>query len=252
MMEVQITGVQSFMGKEIPVVEGGFGEGKRSILVRELGQIHTMKIGNINQRINDNRKRFKDGVDIIDLKVSCTSDVLLNMGFNQSQINASKHIYLLSERGYAKLIKIMDTPLAWEVYNRLIDEYFTMRKIINSKMDSYMIEDPVARAMRWIEEYKEKELIKEKHDNLIHSPKTYTTTEIAKELGFSSARALNKDLESKKIQYKVNGTWVLNAKFSKKGFVDIKQSELKDGRIIYNRRWTGEGRDWLVNDVYKK
>lgn len=122
-----------------------------------------------------------------------------------------------------------------------------------------MIEDPVARATRWIEEYKEKELIKEqkklieeKHDNLVHSSKTYTTTEIAKELGFKSANTLNKDLESKKLQYKMNGTWVLAAKFSEKGFVSIKQNELKDGKIIYYRRWTGKGRDWLVNDIYKK
>jgi phage regulator Rha-like protein len=128
-----------------------------------------------------------------------------------------------------------------------------------SKMDSYMIEDPVARATRWIEEHKEKQLIEEqkklieeKHDNLVHTSKTYTTTEIAKELGFKSATALNKDLESKKLQYKMNGTWVLAAKFSENGFVSIKQNELKDGRIIYNRRWTGKGRDWLVNEIYKK
>lgn len=31
------------------------------------------------------------------------------------QIAKSKNIYLLSERGYAKLIKIMDTDLAWEM-----------------------------------------------------------------------------------------------------------------------------------------
>lgn len=52
------------------------------------------------------------------------------MGYAKQSITQAEHIYLLSERGYAKLIKIMDTPLAWEVYNRLIDEYFTMRKII--------------------------------------------------------------------------------------------------------------------------
>ena len=136
---------------------------------------------------------------------------------------------------------------------KYVAKFNTMEQQLKySKMDSYMIEDPVARATRWIEEYKEKQLIKEKHDNLVHSPKTYTTTEIAKELGFRSATALNKDLELKKIQYKVNGTWVLNAKFSKNGFVDIKQSELEGGRVIYNRRWTGKGRDWLVNEIYKK
>lgn len=40
------------------------------------------------------------------------------------QISKSVHIFLLSERGYAKLIKIMDTDLAWVIHGRLIDEYF--------------------------------------------------------------------------------------------------------------------------------
>ena len=34
----------------------------------------------------------------------------------------------MSERGYAKLIKIMDTDLALEVHDKLIDEYFQMRE----------------------------------------------------------------------------------------------------------------------------
>ena len=132
------------------------------------------------------------------------------------------------------------------------------RILLEQNTPSYMISDPIKRAEQWIKEQKEKQLIEEqkklieeKHDNLVHSPKTYTTTEIAKELGFSSATALNKDLESRKIQYKVNGTWVLNAKFSENDFVNIKQSELEGGRVIYNRRWTGKGRDWLVNEIYK-
>lgn len=132
------------------------------------------------------------------------------------------------------------------------------RILLEQNTPSYMISDPIKRAEQWIKEQKEKQLIEEqkklieeKHDNLVHNPKTYTTTEIAKELGFSSATALNKDLESKKIQYKVNGTWVLNAKFSENNFINIKQSELEGGRVIYNRRWTGKGRDWLVNEIYK-
>lgn len=142
---------------------------------------------------------------------------------------------------------------------KYVKRFNEMEKILlEQNTPSYMISDPIKRAEQWIREQKEKllieeqkKLIEEKHDNLVHSPKTYTTTEIAKELGFSSATALNKDLESKKIQYKVNGTWVLNAKFSENDFINIKQSELEGGRIIYNRRWTGKGRDWLVNEIYK-
>jgi anti-repressor protein len=81
---------------------------------------------------------------------------------------------------------------------------------------------------------------------LIHSTKTYTATEIAKELNLKSATELNKILESKGIQYKQNGTWLLTAKYSECGYTSIKQEELDSGRIIYNRHWTGKGRDFVV------
>ena len=100
--EVQITGTQAFMGKEIPVVLGGFGEGQKVMLASTVAEIHGMKVGNINQRINDNRKRFKDGIDIIDLKIGYASDALLNLGFTKMQVSKANNIYLLSERGYAK------------------------------------------------------------------------------------------------------------------------------------------------------
>ena len=96
----------------------------------------------------------------------------------------------------------------------------------------------------------EKEQIEAEKNRLIHGSKTYTTTEIAKELGYKSATALNKDLESKKIQYKVNGTWVLTSRYSDKGYQSIKQIELDNGKIIYDRKWTGKGRDWLINEIY--
>lgn len=83
-------------------------------------------------------------------------------------------------------------------------------------------------------------------NNLVHSKKLYTT-EIAKELGFKSANALNNILEEDKVQYKVNGTWVLCSKYSDKDYVSIKQTELDNGKIIYDRKWTGIGRDFLVS-----
>lgn len=82
---------------------------------------------------------------------------------------------------------------------------------------------------------------------LSHSDKTYTTTELAKELNFTSAKALNKELEERKIQYKVNGTWVLSSKYSDKGYVESKQKILDSGHIIYFTKWTEEGRRWIID-----
>ena len=143
---VKVKGTQQFMGKEIPVVLGGFGENCKVMLAKTIAEIHKMNVGNINQRINENRHRFKDDVDIIDLKIGYTSDVLLNLGFNQSQINASKNIYLLSERGYAKLIKIMDTDLAWEIHDQLMDEYFHLRE--EQQTQSMSMEDIIIYQMQ--------------------------------------------------------------------------------------------------------
>lgn len=101
------------------------------------------------------------------------------------------------------------------------------------------------------EEKEKRKLAEERASRLIHNRRTYTATEIAKELGFKSAREFNKDLENKKIQYKTNGTWVLSADYSDKDYVSIKQQELDNGTVIYNRRWTGLGREWLLNEIYK-
>lgn len=84
-------------------------------------------------------------------------------------------------------------------------------------------------------------------DKLIHQNKLYTTSEIAKELGLSSATKLNNFLSDKKIQYKQNKTWLLYSKYSECGYVSIKQDILDNGHIIYDRKWTGKGRDFILN-----
>ena len=94
-------------------------------------------------------------------------------------------------------------------------------------------------------------LEKERNDLLVHSNKTYTASELATECGFKSANAFNKDLHERKIQYKVNGTWKLYSEYDGKGYTETKQTE-KNGIIIYNTRWTGEGRKFLLENVYNK
>lgn len=84
-------------------------------------------------------------------------------------------------------------------------------------------------------------------DKLIHQNKLYTTSEIAKELGLKSANKLNQLLAEKKIQYKQNKTWLLYSKYADCGYISIKQDILDSGHIIYDRKWTGKGRDFILN-----
>lgn len=82
---------------------------------------------------------------------------------------------------------------------------------------------------------------------LMHVNKTYTATEIAKEIGLKSAKELNKWLEEKGIQYKVNDTWLPKADYSNCGYFEIKQEVLDTGKVIYHRRITQLGREFILN-----
>ncbi|WP_025724075.1 phage antirepressor KilAC domain-containing protein [Paenibacillus polymyxa] len=86
---------------------------------------------------------------------------------------------------------------------------------------------------------------------LMHVNKTYTATEIAKELGFKSAIALNHDLGNRKIQFRQNDTWLLYSRYADCGYVEIKQEVLDNGKVIYHRRFTQLGREWLLK-IYNK
>lgn len=129
-VNLEVKGTQEFLGKQIPVIYGGFGKGQKVVLAKTIAEIHQVEVKYINKLINNNHTRFKDGIDVIDIKNCSSSEEpqLNQLGFTQMQIAKANNIYLLSERGYAKLIKIMDSDLAWEIHEQLVDEYFSMRE----------------------------------------------------------------------------------------------------------------------------
>ncbi|KNF09849.1 hypothetical protein CLPU_1c00140 [Gottschalkia purinilytica] len=115
-------------------IEGGFAENKKFMLAKDIAEIHNRTLDSINRAINRNRKRFKDNIDVIDLKGSNFVPHLMSNGiYSQNSINASKNIYLLSEKGYSKLLKILEDDFAWEQYEKLVDGYFNMRETLNNE-----------------------------------------------------------------------------------------------------------------------
>lgn len=125
---IKINGLVNIEGMQFHNIEGGFGEGKKAMLAKEIAEIHGRELKFINQNINRNIKRFTEGLDIVDLKGTQFEVTLSNHGiYTQNSINASNNIYLLSERGYSKLLKILEDDVAWEQYEKLVDGYFNMR-----------------------------------------------------------------------------------------------------------------------------
>lgn len=131
--ELKVNGTQNFMGIEIPIIEGGFGENCRVVSANTVSQIHTSPLKEINQSINRliKRTRLIENIDFINmfsdenLKVTAS-----DLGLITS--NGQKQCFVLSERGYTKLIKYMDDDISWDIMDKFIDEYFTMRQVINS------------------------------------------------------------------------------------------------------------------------
>lgn len=154
MNEIVIKGSQYFMGISIPIVYGGFGEGQKVVADKTVALIHNQPEREIRRRVVDNIKKFKEGIDFIDLKPrvgeSHTLDFLTTMGYAKQSIVQTNHIYLLSERGYMKLIKVMNDDKSWDVMENFIDEYFRMKEhIITSPTLS---EDAYTEILRRMEE----------------------------------------------------------------------------------------------------
>lgn len=131
MEKLTVKGIKQIEDMKFHDIEGGFGEGKKAMLVKDIAKIHGRDTGRINEAINRNKNRFKNNVDFIDLKESKFAIDLCESGiYTKNSVNASSNIYLLSERGYAKLLKILEDDVAWDQYEKLVDGYFNMRKQI--------------------------------------------------------------------------------------------------------------------------
>lgn len=165
MNKLKVNGILSVKGMNFHDIEGGFGEGKKAMLVKEIANIHARELREVNQSINMNRKRFINDVDIVDIKGTEFAINLIDSEiYTQNSINASSNIYLLSERGYAKLLKIMDDDLAWQKYDELVDGYFNMRAnkpqciedvLISSLQEMKAIRNEVQAVKKATEETKE-------------------------------------------------------------------------------------------------
>lgn len=144
MEALKVLGTEKIGKIEFTGIEGGFGEGKKAMLVRDIALIHGKELRQINQAINMNQKRFKNGIDIVDLLNQ--SDGFRNFAKENGLIgsNRTQHVYLLSERGYAKLLKIMDDDKAWDIYDELVDNYFNMRVAIKENKPSLVTQERLA------------------------------------------------------------------------------------------------------------
>ena len=172
-------------------------------------------------------------------------------------VNCSNNIYLLSERGYSKLLKIMDDDLAWEKYDELVDNYFNMRQVINSDeelkknllMSIYKGGAESVVATKQLVELEKKPLLdkieKDKpkvtyHDMVLKSDNLVAITSIAQDYGMSD-KAFNQKLKELKVQYKQGKQWILYSDYKDLGWVQS-ETYCKENKSYLHTKWTQKGR----------
>lgn len=144
MEALKVLGTEKVGKIEFTGIEGGFGEGKKAMLAKDVALIHGQLVGNINRIVNNNRKWFEDGVDVIDLLNA--SDAFRNFAKEQGLITSNRvqNIYLFSERGYSMLVKFMSDEKATQIYKQLLNNYFNMRVAIKENKPSLVTQERLA------------------------------------------------------------------------------------------------------------
>ena len=128
---IKVKGEVELNGTKIKVIEGGFGAENKAILFSDVAKKHEVEPRVINQLIDRNIKRYtsNDLIDLCDKNFEITAS---DLGLITS--NRQKHCYILSERGYIKLVSSManDNEKKWEVMDEIINNYFKMREVIKN------------------------------------------------------------------------------------------------------------------------
>lgn len=184
-------------------------------------------------------KAIRDHVDIEDK----LSERIVLSGQN-------REVILINESGLYSLILGSKLPSAKKFKKWVTSDVLPSIRKHGMYATDELINNPdllIAAATKIKEERAARLEAEKQRDKLIHQNKLYTTSEIAKELGLKSATKLNGLLAEKKVQYKQNKTWLLYSKYADCGYASIKQDILDSGHIIYDRKWTGKGRDFILN-----
>lgn len=186
-----------------------------------------------------------------------------DLTFNETlKLSRQAGAWLINESGVYALIFGSKLPNAKKFKHWVTSEILpTIRKtgsysITQTKPDSYMIENPAERARRWAEEYEEKLALEckiaeqqpkvEYHDAVLNKSGLMTTTAIAKDLGFKSAKQLNDLLKRDRVIYKKSDTYYLYADYEyliTEGYCDYKSYKTENSSL--SLQWTEKGRKWL-------
>ena len=92
----------------------------------------------------------------------------------------------------------------------------------------------------------ERDVYSDMVDDIMQDNTTYTATEIAKDLGISSAKALNKWLVDVGFMYKSGKSYLPYSKYSQEGYTSHKLYDTGHGFNVKTVKFTNKGKLWIV------
>lgn len=179
----------------------------------------------------------------------------------------------LTEEAFTLIVFSYNTKEAVQTKIKFIQEFKRMRlELERLKSPSYLIDDPIKRAEKWIEEQKQKQQLEVKtlmleqqvaesapkvtyYDEILKSKGLVTITQIAKDYGMSG-QALNDLLHKDGIQYKQSDQWLLYSKYQDKGYTksetqNYRKSNGEIGTKLHTK-WTQKGRLFIHQILGKR
>ncbi|MBO3797140.1 phage antirepressor KilAC domain-containing protein [Bacillus velezensis] len=146
------------MNNNLTVVEQ---DGQRVLTTAQLAEAYGADEKLIQQNFNNNKTRYKEEKHFILLHgdgLRAFKRDFENLGIAP---NINK-LYLWTEKGALLHAKSLNTDQAWDAYEMLVDDYYKIKKqLISQTVPSYMIDNSIDRAKRWIEERMELEMIEQ-------------------------------------------------------------------------------------------
>lgn len=200
----------------------------------------------------------KDVAEWIEYDTSSVHKMLANVDDDEKvrknvpTLGGTQESWCLTENGLYEVLMQSRKPIAKQFKKEVKEILKTIRKhgiYATDNVIDNILNNPdfgIELLTKLKEERAARVEVERKNAILMHVNKTYTITEIAKELGLKSAMQLNRILAEKKIQYQVNGTWLMYSNYSDCGYEEIKQEVLDSGKVIYHRRITQMGREFIL------
>ena len=169
-------------------------------------------------------------------------------------MNRQQTEYLLDE----ELTMTLVTGYNIVLRNRVIKRWKELE--LQASQPSYMIDDPIERAKKWIEEAREKQAVIQQLE--IQAPKVAfvdkyvagngnkTFRQVAKLLQIKE-NAFRDFLESNKIMYRLNGEWAVYSNHTDAKRFHVKTGVSESGHAFNQALFTPKGVEWIAGELAK-